>query len=79
MMSKYIYRLNHSIFNSLPQDKILDWFKLKAFADNNISVAKMMISPCDRVENNVGRGENSGYKYTFFSHDVFKRLIPQIQ
>ena len=67
------------MFNSLPQDKILDWFKLKAFADNNISVAKMMISPCDRVENIVGRGENSGYQYTFFPHDVFKRLIPQIQ
>ena len=29
--------------NSLPNDKILEWSKLKAFADNKIKVLKMMI------------------------------------
>ena len=35
--------------------------KLKAFADNKINVAQMMISVFDRVENIVGKGENAGY------------------
>ena len=47
--------------NSLPNNKILDWFKLKAFADNMLHVAKIMISPCNRVENIVRKGENAGY------------------
>ena len=47
--------------NSLPNNKSLDWFKLKAFADDKLIVAKMMISSCDRVENIVGRVENAGY------------------
>ena len=29
--------------NSLPDEKILDWYKLKAFADDKIKLAKMMI------------------------------------
>ena len=31
-------------FNSLPNDKILDWSKFKAFADDKINGDKMMIS-----------------------------------
>ena len=34
---------------SLNSDKILDWPKLKALADNNLNVAKLMISLYDRV------------------------------
>ena len=30
----------HTQFNALPNDKILDWSKLKAFADNKINVNK---------------------------------------
>ena len=37
--------------NSLPNNKILKVTKLKAFVDNKLNVAKMMISPLDRVEN----------------------------
>ena len=47
--------------NSLPNDKILDLSKLKAFADINFNVTKMMISVFERVEKNVGKGENAGY------------------
>ena len=36
--------------------------KLKAFADDNLNIAKMTISLFDWVENTVGKGENAGYK-----------------
>ena len=47
--------------NSLPNDKILDMTKLKAFADDNLNIAIMTISLLDRVENTVGKGEYAGY------------------
>ena len=48
-------------FNSLPNNKILDWSKLKAFADNKIHVIvteniKFLL---ERVENIV-EAENAG-------------------
>ena len=49
--------------NSLPNDKIFDWSKLKAFADNKSNVAKPMISGFDREENIVGKGENVGNQH----------------
>ena len=51
------------MMKSLPNDKILDWSKLKAFADKKIKVLKKMISVFDRVENIVGKEENAGYKH----------------
>ena len=51
------------IINSLPNDKILDLTKLKAFADDKLKIAKMRISLFDRVENTVGKGENAGYQH----------------
>ena len=59
--------------NSLPDDKIVDWSKLKAFADNKINVAEMMISLPDMIENIVGKGENAGYSIFSFSHNVFSK------
>ena len=41
----------------LPNDKIVDMTKLKAFADEKSNVAEMAISLFDRVENTVGKGE----------------------
>ena len=41
--------------------------KLKAFADNNLKVAKMRISPFDRVENAVGKGIDDGFPTVFQS------------
>ena len=49
--------------NSLPNNKILNWSKLKAFADDNSNVAKMMNPVSDRVENIVGKGENAGNQH----------------
>ena len=49
--------------NSLPNNKILDCSKLKAFADDNIRVLKIIIFVFERVENNVGKGENAGHQH----------------
>ena len=45
------------MLNPFPHDKILDWTKLKAFADYKLNVTKMVIFVFDRVENIVGNGE----------------------
>ena len=43
--------------------------KLKAFADDKVNVAKMMIALFNRVENTVGNGENAGYQhFLLFPH-----------
>ena len=42
--------------NSLPNDKILDWSKLKAFADDKINVKEKFKFGLGRVENIVGKG-----------------------
>ena len=69
----YVWHLN-----SLPNDKILDQFKFKAFSDNKINAAEMIISLTDRVENIVGKGENLVVTSIFsFSYNVFKSLLLQ--
>ena len=51
-----------STLYSLTHDKILDWTELKAFADDKINIAEMMISLSDRLENIVGKRENAGFQ-----------------
>ena len=46
---------------SVPNDKILDWSKLKAFADEKLIVTEKLKFGMERVENIVGKGENAGY------------------
>ena len=41
----------------------VDVIKLKAFADNKLSLARMMISLIYRVESTVGKEENAGYQH----------------
>ena len=48
---------------TLPNDKILDMTKLKAYADDKFSFTSIMFSLLDRVENTVGKGENAGYQH----------------
>ena len=60
-------------FNPLPGDKNLDWSKLKAIADNNLNVAKMIISLYDRVENIMGKGENAGYQHFLLLPQCFQK------
>ena len=46
--------------NSSPNDKISDWSKFKAFADNKLNVAENLIFVYDSEENIAGKGENAG-------------------
>ena len=69
----YVY---HSI-NSLPNDKIFDWFKLKAFVDNKVNVNEKFKFGLGRVEN-IAQKEIMLVTSTFsFSHNVFKSPLFQ--
>ena len=59
-------------FNSLPDNKILDWSKLKAFANDKLKVAKIMKLLLARVENKVGKGENAGYQHFLLFPQCFQ-------
>ena len=48
-------------FDPLPNNKFLDVTKLKAFADDKLNIAKMMIFLFNKEGNTVGKGENAGY------------------
>ena len=70
--------INHIIFsvisiNSLPNDKFLDWFKLKAFADNNINVTEELKFVLKREENIVGKGESAGYQHFLLFPQCFQK------
>ena len=63
------------ILNPLLSNKILDYSKLKAFADDKINVAKMMISLSDRVENIARKGENAGYQHFLLFPQCFQKTF----
>ena len=68
------------LVNSLPNDKILDWSKMNAFADNKINVSEKLKFVSDWVENNVGKGENAGYQHfllfpIMFSRGFFSKVV----
>ena len=56
----------------LPNDKILDWSKLKAFAENE-HLAEKLKPVLERVENIVGKGENAGYQHFLLFPQCFQR------
>ena len=62
--------------SSLPNDKILDLSKVKAFAADNLNVYQKLKFALGRVETIVGKGENAGTSIFSFSHNVFKRPLP---
>ena len=61
------------LVNSLLNDKFLDWFKLKAFADDKINVAEKLKFTLGRIENIVGKGENAGYQHFLFFLQGFQK------
>ena len=52
-------------FNSIPNHKILDLSKLKAFAGDKINGTQKVKIKLGRVENIVGKVENAGYQHFF--------------
>ena len=65
--------MKHDWLNSLPNDKILDWSKLKAFADDKINLNKKSKLVLGRVENIVGKGENAGYQHFLLFPQLFHK------
>ena len=61
------------LINSLPNDKIIDWSKLKAFADDKIHKTEKLKFLFERVENIVGNGENAGYQYVLLFPQCFPK------
>ena len=57
----------------LPNDKILDYSKLKAFADDKINVNEKLKFGLGRVENIVGKGENAGYQHFLLFPQFFQK------
>ena len=59
--------------SSLPNDKILDWSSLKAFAVYKILMNKKLKFDMGRVENIVGKGENAGYQHFLLFPQCFQK------
>ena len=59
-MSKIFRWLLALDVNPLPNNKILALTKLKGFADDKINVTQKMKFVLGRIENIVGKGENTG-------------------
>ena len=66
-------------FNSLPNDKILDLSKLKAFADGKINVTLKLKIKSGRVEKIVGKGENAGNKHFLLFPQCFQKASYSVQ
>ena len=60
-------------FNTFPNNRTLDETKFKVFADNKLNFANMTISLFDRVENTVGKGENTGYQHFLLFSQCFPK------
>ena len=61
--------------NSLPNDKILQESKLKAFAEDKIVLTKKLKFLLGRVENIVEKGENAGYQHFLLFPQFFKSFL----
>ena len=61
--------------NSLPNDKIIDWSKFKAFADDKLTTTQKLKGVHRRVENIMGKGENAGYQHFLLFPLCFQKLF----
>ena len=59
-------------FNFLLNDEILDWSKLKVFAEDKININEKLKFCSGRVENIVGKGENAGYQHFLLFPQCFR-------
>ena len=62
------------MFNSLPDNKILAWSNMKAFANDKIHVTETLTLVLGRVENIVGKGENAGYQHFLLFTQSFQKV-----
>ena len=61
--------------NPLPDDKILDLPKLKAFADDKLNVTQNIKGVFHRIENIVGKEENAGYQHFLLFPQFFEKAF----
>ena len=62
MFSTSLYQGQKSSFNSFPNDKFLNYFKLRESADNNFKFDENGRQFSNRLENTVGKGEIARYE-----------------
>ena len=58
---------------ALPNDQMVDWSKLKAFADDKINVPRNPKFVLNGVENIVGNRENAAYQCFLLSPQCFQK------
>ena len=63
------------IINPLPDDKILDLPKLKAFADDKLNVTHNVKVVFHRIVNVVGKEENAGYQHFLLFPQCFQKAF----
>ena len=63
------------MFNSLANDKTLDWSKLKVIADGKINVTEKFKFVSGWFENIVGKGENDGYQHFLRVPQCFQKAF----
>ena len=59
---------------SLPNDKFLVQSKLKAFADDKISMTQKLNFVSERAENIMAKGENARYQHFLLFPQCFQKL-----
>ena len=59
-------------FRLVQNNKILDWSKLKPFAEDKINVTEKLKFVLGRAENIIGKGENAGYQH-FLLFQMFSK------
>ena len=62
---------------TLPNNKILDKSKFKAFADDKMILTQKLKFVLGREENIVGKGENAGYQHFLLFPQCFQMLLFQ--
>ena len=72
----YLHYLLITFLQNLPNNKMSDLSKFKAFTDDNLNMANMTKSVCDRAENIEEKGKNAITSIFFFSQKVFKKHFP---
>ena len=77
MFSKCFYFSLDGLFNPLPDNKILDWSKLKQIEDNIFKFDENSREFSKRVENTVGKGEIARYEQFLLFPQCFQKACFQ--
>ena len=74
------YRPYFVLINPSPDDRNLEWSKLKQFTDNNFEFDENSRKFSRRVENTVGKGEITCYEqFLLFPQCFQKACFPEVQ